>query len=500
MRVIREIQKEELRNFLYRDLNIDDKNLYKEANKRNSIGIFQLTGGAARGLMAQIKPTNFDELNAVNAMARPGTIEFAPTYIENTTGKYNEKINEIIKDTRNVILFQEQVMEIFSKIGGFSLQEADKVRGIMKKLSKIEKGEDDVKAWNKVVNKFTKNATESGLTEDEAKKITEDILSFSDYSFNRAHAASYTYIAVMTLYLSYYFKKYFFSSVLQYEIEKDNNTLDIMQSIKEDGFVILLPDINKSDEKVKPLDNDKLLLGLSNIKGVGEKAIEKIIEAKPYDSLIDFIIKTRSRQVTSAVIVKLIKSGAFDSFINGERKRYVNVFNQFWKDKKAIKIEEKLKKIWADIETKSKTIPFTNTTINDLRGYEIECFGFNFFTSLFTKDKIDAFKALRDKNLIVMNFNEVTNVSRKVPVILNSVRILKDKNDNSMAFITIEDITGKSVSVPVFASYWQHVSDSFIQDKLFLINLYKDDRDSFLFGQKAFVTNKAQVERMIKEL
>jgi len=187
LKVIREVSKEELKEHLY-NINLTDSKIYEEVNTYNALGIFQMNGGSASNLMKRIKPNNFEELNAVNAFARPGTIDFAEQYIINReTGKsnYPPLVNEVLKETNSVILFQEQLMKIFNVVGGFSLEETNEVRSLMKKLGKLDKKPEDVKKWDKVVEKFKKGAIANNITEVDAKNVAEDLLKMSSYSFNR---------------------------------------------------------------------------------------------------------------------------------------------------------------------------------------------------------------------------------------------------------------------------------------------------------------------------
>ena len=141
IKVLKEVSKQDLENWVY-GIDIEDQNLYKELKNPNMIGIFQLSGKTAERLKDDIQPSNFEEANATNAMSRPGPIENAPAYVAQKHGaesKYPKLVTEVLHDTYGVPLYQEQIMAIFNKIGGFSLEDADEVRGLMKKLGKAEK-------------------------------------------------------------------------------------------------------------------------------------------------------------------------------------------------------------------------------------------------------------------------------------------------------------------------------------------------------------------------
>jgi len=138
MRIIRKVTKQELKDHLY-NLDINDPNIYTEANNDNSIGIFQLNGNLAHEIIKKIKPQNFDEINAVSAFARPGTSSFVEQYVENREhhkSPYPKQVAALLTETQSIVLYQEQAMSIFNKIGGFTLEETDSIRGLMKKLGK----------------------------------------------------------------------------------------------------------------------------------------------------------------------------------------------------------------------------------------------------------------------------------------------------------------------------------------------------------------------------
>lgn len=151
MKIIKEVSKEDLRKFLYEGMDLEDSELYKEARDPSKLGIFQMNAGTASFMIEKIKPSNFDELNACNSFARPGTMDFADSYVENRDYKkspYPQQVQEILSETNQVILYQEQVMKVFNEIGGFTLEETNCLSGDVKILT--NKGEIEIK---KIVDK-----------------------------------------------------------------------------------------------------------------------------------------------------------------------------------------------------------------------------------------------------------------------------------------------------------------------------------------------------------
>ena len=186
IKVLKKVTKEEFKDFLY-DIDISDEKLYGEMNKQ-PIGIFQFSANTAEVVTRQIKPQNFNDMVAINSFARPGTSGFLPQYLENRergTSKYPKVVNDILEETWFVCLYQEECMSIFNKIGGFSLAETNTIRGLMKKLSKAEKKQEDLDAWDEAIERFEKGAVENGLTISQAKSLANDMLSMSSYAFNK---------------------------------------------------------------------------------------------------------------------------------------------------------------------------------------------------------------------------------------------------------------------------------------------------------------------------
>lgn len=708
MKIIKEVSKQELQDFLY-NLPLEDEHVYKEVNESDTLGIFQMNGKTAQGMVELIQPSNFEELTAVNAFARPGTSDFAPQYVKNrdeNKSHYPEAVSNVLSETNSIILYQEQLMEVFHKIGGFSLAETNDIRGLMKKLGKAEKKEEDVKEWEEIVKQFKVGVQEKGITKSEADFIANDLIKMSSYSFNRcisgdsyifrdnkarwyptveemyltlndpiwaknnghkslqvkykregygktislnkenrlvlnnikniyfngkkevyeiitesgkkikvtsnhkipvlenneiifktldnglkekdiiltkgkykktkynysfseftnetrpfkdysnhagflsgeenagcikgypvifekivkieakgfenvydiemehpyhtfvandivvhnSHATAYSYIAAMTLYLSVYFRKYFYSSVLSYEVDRGEYLLDRLKAVKKRGFEIVKPNINESKMHVSPLNERKIVFGLADIKYIGEKPAKIILENQPYSSLIDFIIKTRSRAVSSRVIKALISIGAFDEIEEYGRKKLLYIFDMFWERKKSIKVAEKLELIYKEILKEVDNLPGLSTSMTDLRNYEKEYLGFNFFSTVFTGNFLEGLYKLQKKGLVELSMEDLTSAAIKVPVLINSIRTLKDKNKNEMAFISIEDYTGEEKSVPVFASYWEHIGKELVNGKVHFLNLYKNDDNQVMFGTRKYVRNPAIIKRMVKRV
>ncbi len=500
MKIIKKVSKKELQEFLY-NLDLRDDNIYKELREENTLGVFQFNGALASGITKKVKPENFDEMIAINSLARPGTSSFVEDYIsgkKDGSKRYPDIVHNLLSDTYGLSLFQEQLMSIFHIIGGFSLEETNDIRGLMKKLGKADKSESDIKKWDEAVKKFTKGAVENGLTDSEAGAISEDLLNMSSYQFNKSHATAYSYVAAMTLYLSHYFKQYFLSAVLQEELDGGKEVMDKIQSIRSQGLDVLPPDINKSMPVVAPMKDGNLLLGLRNIKKVSETSAAHIVERRPYNNLFDFISKTDGKTVRVDVIKALVSVGAFD-FESPERKRMLLAVDIFWKNKKSIKVKEKLEAIWDKSYKEAMQLKGLNIEKNDLKYFENEYLGGNFFTSSFSNNLLQGFLELKKKNIVYYSLSDTTSLPKKVPVYITALRNHVDKNGNEMAFITVEDAVGKTERFPIFFSYWKHLKDVIEVDKAYFIQVFLSDEGN-RFGMPQWTDDKRRILRMVKPI
>lgn len=488
MTVIKEVTKKELKEFLYK-INTDDKQLYEEMNSNNGFGVFQFSGATALRLVNDIHPDNFEELTAVNALSRPGTIMFADEYKDNKNGdkkKYPKIVDDLLKQSKGLCIYQEQIMSIFNKIGGFTLDETNQIRALMKKLSKSDKKKEDLNSWHKQVKRFIEGAIINGLTEKQSQNIAEDLLRMSAYSFNKSHAVAYTLVAIQTLYLSRYFRKYFYSATLAYESTKKDAIKDAFNNCKKFGFSLLPPDVNSSLKHFTPTVGNEILFGLNEIKNIGDKPIESIIQNRPYKSIVDFIIKnTGDRAITKRVVQSLLGAGGFDNFIKSERKYYEEIVRRFYDKKKTIKVAELLERKWEEIIEDAKKEGLLLPTNNaDYILYENELLGSNFFYSVFSQEEFDKIDALYKKGYIDRNFQDIKTgkaISR-VPVYVSKFRLHIDKNKNEMAFIEASDMNSEQISFPVFSSYWKFIKERFIGEGLYIFSFYRDSNNSIMFG------------------
>jgi len=303
----------------YLSLPLDIKKVYEMLQEGNTVGVFQLESKGMRDLLRKLKPDKFDDIVAALALYRPGPLKsgLVDKYINRKHGKEAveypfPELEPVLKDTYGIILYQEQVMKISQILSGFSAGKADNLR------KAIGKKKADLMAQLK--DEFIRGAVERGFREDKVVKLWNEIEEFASYSFNKSHSVAYGYLSYWTAYMKSHYRDIFFVVKLSTE-KSDKKFLNLIKEARIEGIEILKPDINKSDTDFKIEEEGKIRFGLSRIKGVGEEAVQSIIETRKkgkFRGITDFISRVDSRKVNKKVIEALIKAGAFD--FTGEKR------------------------------------------------------------------------------------------------------------------------------------------------------------------------------------
>ena len=297
-------------------LDINDKDVYENILATGRTGsVFQFESSGMRNMLKRFKPTCFEDLIILVSMFRPGPLQYLDGVIDVKNGKAPmtflcDELRPILGKTYGAIVYQEQVMEIFQKLAGYSLGGADMVRRYMSK-KKHDKLEHERDAFiNGDVSRGIKGCVANGISAEVANTLFEQMTDFASYAFNKSHAAAYAYNAYITAWLKYHYAPEFFAAALNWTTSKKLPSL--MHEAKECGVEVKAPDINLSEKKFTVVDGE-VRFGLMTVSGVKDHADDIIAERKngAYTSVINFL--TRAEQ-NSAVVEHLIDAGAFDSF------------------------------------------------------------------------------------------------------------------------------------------------------------------------------------------
>ncbi len=300
-------------------ISMEDPKVYELFAKGLTVGIFQFESAGMREFLKKLQPKSIDGLIAMNALYRPGPMQNIDKYIKRSHGKEKVEyvhplLEEALKETYGIIVYQEQVMQIANIIAGFTLSEADEMRrAIGKKIRSL---------MDKMSDKFVKGAVKNGLTKTKAEQIFNLIDKFAQYGFNKSHSVAYSYIAYQTGWLKTHYTAEFMSANLTSEMNNTNKVVVLINDCRKLGIKVNAPDINKSGINFEPLSNKEISFGLNAVKNVGVKALEECIRERKkngsFKSIFDFISRVDQRLVNKKVLESLILSGAFDS-INSNR-------------------------------------------------------------------------------------------------------------------------------------------------------------------------------------
>ncbi|WP_139453079.1 DNA polymerase III subunit alpha [Campylobacter armoricus] len=317
---IRLVKKRYGKDVVWEKIDMNDPKVYKTIQSGNTLGIFQIESGGMQSLNARLKPERFEDLIAVLALYRPGPLDsgMVDDFIDIKHGRKAasyafEDLRPILENTYGVIVYQEQVMQIVQKIGGFSLGGADNVRRAMgKKKREIL---DNLKA------EYLEGAKKQGYDDKKADDLFELILKFAEYGFNKSHSAAYALITFQTAYLKTYYPSEFMAALLTSEESNIDKVAKYIEEMKRMNIKLLPPSINKAQREFSATKledgSEAIIYGLGAIKSVGIPAIENIMAIRKeegFSDFDDFISSIDPTKINKKTIENLAKSGAFDEF------------------------------------------------------------------------------------------------------------------------------------------------------------------------------------------
>ncbi len=311
---------------------LDDADTYELFSSGSTVGIFQFSKSKMREYLSKLKPKNINDLAAMNALYRPGPMKLIPDFIEKRFGRQpitylHPKMENSLKETYGIIVYQEQVMQIGREVAGFTMAQADNMRKAMgkkikEKMIQIEKD-------------FIAGAIANGVSKKIATEIFTLMKDFADYGFNKSHGVAYSILAYYTAYLKTHYPLEFFAVSMECRKDDETELQQLAEESKKMGIKIKPPCINICDVgftvRYYPDEEEKgeILYGLSAIKNVGEKAVQSIIQERgengDYKSFVDFLTRVDLRVVNKKTVEALVHSGAFDELEPNRRKLFLNI-------------------------------------------------------------------------------------------------------------------------------------------------------------------------------
>ncbi|MGZ3662786.1 MAG: DNA polymerase III subunit alpha, partial [Bdellovibrionota bacterium] len=318
-------------NFHIEDVGVEDKDAYALIARGDNNGVFQVESSGMVDLCKKLGPSNLEELTWINSIYRPGPLEsgMVDDFIERKHGRIEIKypvpqLEEVLKESLGVIIYQEQVMRAARVLAGYSLGEADLLRRAMGKKKPEEMA--------KMKAGFVERATKNGIETLKATEIFDLIEKFAGYGFNKSHATAYAYISFQTAYLKAHYPAQFYAALLTTEMSDTDKLAKYISDAKEHQIPVLGPDVNESERLFNVVTaadgSESIRFGMEAIKGCGEAAISVIVEERtangPFRSFPDFCKRMANKKVNKKTIEVLIRTGAFDSFYPQGRGMKVN--------------------------------------------------------------------------------------------------------------------------------------------------------------------------------
>ncbi|WP_040236491.1 DNA polymerase III subunit alpha [Borrelia crocidurae] len=470
-----------------------DAKTFKMLSEGRSTSVFQFESEGMQQILKDSKPDNIEDLIALNALYRPGPMQFIPQFVAAKTGakriKYpHPDLTEVLKPTYGVIVYQEQVMEVAKIIGGFSLGKADILRRAMGK-----KKEDEM---NRMKVDFIKGALEKGYDETLASDIFELLKPFAGYGFNKSHAAAYSLIAYQTAYLKANYPASFMAANLTNEINNTEKLSYYIEETKSMGINVLRPDINQSFKDFRVIGSD-ISYGLNGIKNIGELMVDLILNERQengeYKSFEDFIKRVDEKVINKKFLEASIKSGLFDSLGQNRRTLIENLDKLI-----AFVLENKNAKkqgqnsLFASQNILEETFNynlFEEYSYLELLGFEKELLGF-----YVSGHPLDPYKSELE---FFTNFNVVKDLaSRRNTIVkfagsLNFIRVVHLKKNNArMAFGIVENFEG-SIEIVVFPESYDRYKHLLIEDDVIgVIGKLTFSRDKFSIIVEKILTIK----------
>lgn len=305
------------------NISLEDKLTYRLLSQGKTTGIFQFESEGMRKYLKDLKPNRIEDLIAMNALYRPGPMEYIPKYINRKFGR--EKIvydlpvmEKYLKDTYGITVYQEQVMLLSQELAGFSKIDADSLRYAMGK--KIEE------KMVKLKPKFFEGCRKNNYNEQVIEKIWKDWESFSNYAFNKSHSTCYAYVSYRMAYLKAHYPAEFMAAVLSRNMNDIKEITNFIEECKRMGIKVLRPDVNESDRQFMVNKKGEIRFGLAGMKNMGESAAQSIIEERQnhgtFRDINDFVKRIDLRSVNKRGMESLAKAGALDSFEGTHRAQY----------------------------------------------------------------------------------------------------------------------------------------------------------------------------------
>ena len=479
---------------------IDDEQTYQLYCDGRTIGTFQFESPGMQKYLRELHPTVFEDLIAMNALYRPGPMDYIPSFIARKNGREEIKydipcMEKYLKDTYGITVYQEQVMLLSRQLADFTRGESDALRKAMGKKKKA--------IVDAMKPKFIEGGQKNGHDPKVLEKIWGDWEKFASYAFNKSHATCYSWVSYQTAYLKAHYPAEYMAAVMSRNLDNINEITKLMDECRAMGIPTLGPDVNESRAKFSANKKGEIRFGISAIKGVGGAAADSIIKEReangPYSSIFDFIQRVNLSNCNRKCIESLVLSGGFDCFSELKREdffaktskgdqfidtlvRYGQLYqaeraqarNSLFGEDNAVEISTPpivKGEQWSDIERLNRE--------RDLVGIYLSA------------HPLDEYKVILDSlcNTSCQELEDVQRLTDREQVVLGgivtAIRQKYTKTGKPCGFVTIEDFNGSGV-LPLFGEDWGRWSGMFVEGSTvyILAEMKQRFRDSNLYDMK----------------
>jgi DNA polymerase-3 subunit alpha len=430
------------KDFNIEDISFEDQKVFELMSSGKTVGLFQIESAGMRDALIHMKPNHIEDIIALVALYRPGPMSNIPIYNDCKHGRktpdyLHPLLEDILKPTYGVIIYQEQVMQIAQKLSGFTAGQADILRRAMGKKKRAE--------LEKQKQNFIAGAVNNGISKDVAAGIFLKIEPFAEYGFNKSHAAAYAIISYQTAYLKTYYPKEFIAASMTMDISNQNKLSEFYEELKRLNVEVIRPDINECFADFRT-ENDKFYYALGGIKAVGSEAISNIVKERikngNFKSINDFIKRVDPKDINKLQLEGLVKAGAFDNLNNNRQSIFNSIPNIITKSKNDFdnKVANQIDLFGDNTEVENDIIENTKDwEFEERLSKEFEAVGF-----FISNHPLNQFKEIFDDYKIIdyQNFFEDDDIKENnIAATLLKVTERKTAKGNSYAVLKLTDLT-----------------------------------------------------------
>ncbi len=495
--------REKVKDFNIQNIEFDDQKVFEILSSGKTVGLFQIESAGMREALMQMKPNHIEDIIALVALYRPGPMSNIPTYNDCKNGNQEPDylhplLEDILKPTYGVIIYQEQVMQIAQKLAGFTAGQADILRRAMGKKKRAE--------LERQKQNFIAGAVKNGISKDVAAGIFLKIEPFAEYGFNKSHAAAYAIISYQTAFLKTYYPKEFIAASMTMDISNQNKLNEFYEELKRLKIEIVRPDINECFADFKTVGK-KFYYALGGIKAVGYEAISNIINERikngKFVSIDDFLKRVNPKDINKLQLEGLVKAGAFDSMNENRQSllksipNFISKSKNFFENKSANQID-----LFGETQDEINDITFkiNDWEFDERLSKEFEAVGF-----FISDHPLNQYREVFEDYKIIDYQKFVNNTEIKetnIAVTLLKIQERKTSKGNSYAVLKLSDLTSV-FELFIFSDLLELNREILKEGNSFILTIIKsvneDNRFTRINVQK-IASLKDLINRPIKEV